>query len=197
MFPDARCAVSAHIPDSFMPVAERGRAPRVGPSFSMKVVTATRLVAVGFGMGRSRAAFIRTTCSGSGLMTRRSTRTSCHILLMKWAGGSSLKKESKRQILLRSACRRSVSFRSRSFLLPNCKRCAGKSPPAAREIRADSCAPSIRVARTRKRLPGPGYPPNGIGHQCGVRPTPLGYPPRFPDTPLRAHDINDEPATRC
>ena len=37
-----------------------------------------------------------------------------------------------------------------------------------REIRADSCAPSIRVARTRKRLPA--YPP--------------GIPPLdFPDTP--------------
>ena len=42
---------------------------------------------------------------------------------------------------------------------------------------ADSCAPSIRVARTRKRLPG--LPPHGIGHLCGVRPTPGDTPPRF------------------
>ena len=44
------------------------------------------------------------------------------------------------------------------------------------KYRADSWAPSIRVARTRKRLPRP-PPPNEIGHLCGVRPTPRGYPP--------------------
>ena len=33
-----------------------------------------------------------------------------------------------------------------------------------------NAAPSIRVARTRKRLPGP--PPDEIGHLCCARPTP-------------------------
>ena len=51
-----------------------------------------------------------------------------------------------------------ADFHQRFSLVP--RRCAGKYSPAAREIRADSWAPSIRVARTRKRLPGP-PPPTG------------------------------------
>ena len=49
-----------------------------------------------------------------------------------------------------------ADFHQRFSLVP--RRCAGKYSPAAREIRADSWAPSIRVARTRKRLPGPPPP---------------------------------------
>ena len=49
-----------------------------------------------------------------------------------------------------------ADFHQRFSLVP--RRCAGKYPPAAREIRADSWAPSIRVARTRSAYP-PGIPP--------------------------------------
>ena len=75
-----------------------------------------------------------------------------------------------------------ADFHQRFSLVP--RRCAGKYPPAAREIRADSWAPSIRVARTRKRLPRP-PPPTEIGRLCCARPTPPGgtpsislYPPQ-------------------
>ena len=51
-----------------------------------------------------------------------------------------------------------ADFHQRFSLVP--RRCTGKYSPAAREIRADSWAPSIRVARTRKRLPGPPPPRN-------------------------------------
>ena len=77
-----------------------------------------------------------------------------------------------------------ADFHQRFSLVP--RRCAGKYPPAAREIRADSWAPSIRVARTRKRLPRP-PPPTEIGRLCCARPTPpRGDPLDFPIPPPKA-----------
>ena len=75
-----------------------------------------------------------------------------------------------------------ADFHQRFSLVP--RRCAGKYPPAAREIRADSWAPSIRVARTRKRLPGPPPPRNRSSMLRSAYP-PRGDPLDFPIPPPR------------
>ena len=73
-----------------------------------------------------------------------------------------------------------ADFHQRFSLVP--RRCAGKYPPAAREIRADSWAPSIRVARTRKRLPRPPPPTESVIYAA------LGLPPR--GDPMALPELN-------
>ena len=74
-----------------------------------------------------------------------------------------------------------ADFHQRFSLVP--RRCAGKYPPAAREIRADSWAPSIRVAqKSETPTRGPPPPTESVIYAALGLPPP-GGPPRFPYTP--------------